>query len=398
MIVFKQKVHTRMSSDQEPVEQPGPAFYVLKHNVFQVQDDELGASPAENLIYHLPQVLPDQTDHFLNVAISLYMYMKMCMEDSLVQFSMGNCKVAIRNFKPSDSDEDIFFILRTPLDYSDITVVNILDHIVNGLSFILGSFSLGSLTAYLSEHGSNIIEPVFSKYTVAFTSAFEIMPQVIWQRAAVLSSLASITAVDEQSSIISIACFVKDRLVTSLSDLSVVRYFPFAVSDSTEVHLSETIRSKLEKHDLETCLLTRVRHEDAVFYVLSETALDKRIENALMYAAKGIQVQKTLAKEGTTESAYYDSKLKILKITEVADASNEFKESIVYCHDEFAKDERLKEMIIKSENRLFYGGRFLSMECFTSVVDNGKSLKELYRDVITHDPEIKKYMHRLLAH
>lgn len=387
-----------MSGDQEVVEQPGPVFYVLKHNPFQTEEEAAGSSQVENIMYHVPKVLPETTEHFLNAVISLHMYMKVCMNDSLVQLSMKDCKIAIQNFKASDSDEEIFFILRVPLDYSDAATVNLLNYIVDGLCFIMGSFSIAVLSEYLSEHGSQIIEPIISAHSNSFTVAFETIPQVIWQRATVLSSLASIIAVDEQSSISAMACFVKERLVSSLTDLSVARYFPFAVADQTTVHLSEFIRTKINKPDLETSILTRIAHEDATFYVLSDTELDKKIANALSYAAKGIKPQKTLAKDMPKEVAYYDEKLKILKVTDTAEACDEFKTNMVYCHDEFNKDSRLQELIVKSDGRLFYGGRFLSMECFSTVPDNGKPVKELYREVITQDPEIKKYLDRLLSH
>lgn len=386
-----------MSSDQEVAEQPGPMFYVLKHNPFQTEEEAATSSQVENLMYHVPKVLPDTTEHFLNAVISLYMYMKVCMEDSLVEINMKDCKVAVQNFKIPDSAEEIFFILRVPVNYSGYTTVDLLNYIVDGLYFVLGPFSCTNLGEYLSEHGSSIIDPIISSCSDAFTAAFETVSHVIWQRATVLSSLASIIAMDEQSSISAIACFVNERLVTSMIDITVARYFKFAVADQTTVHLTEAIRAKINKPDLETSILTRVSHENATFYVLSETELDQKIVNALTYAAKGIKVQKTLAKEMTKEVMYYDEKLKAMKISESADACDAFKENMVYCHDEFSKDARLQEVLIKHSDRIFYSGRFLSMQCFSTVADNGKSIIELYREVISQDPHIKKYLDRLLS-
>ena len=365
----------------------------------------------ENLIYKYPSTIPDrQMEHLLGVLVALYTFSSLSLNGKSLDFiAWSHSKLAIQT-QQIDDGTIIFFVLRAPSAYSDISITVALNSIKNGIFFALGTGikSIPVLSNYLKSKGEQIFSVVLppdnpNPLPFSFTN----LPNAEWQRSSVAAAFLELVLMRMDPRIWGCACFSDNLLIVSHSSLDIISLFDFATNNDTicKVYLTALDRERLldykgsiaqipEGDIIETSLI-RFKEDRITLSVLASPTIDEeliqKISNVLKKALPQISSVQTDLQRITNppNTIVYDSELNLLRCGQTTPT---LRASAIEAHDMFVRDSRLKDVIMANVKEFALCMNVLDVEHYAAVPTAGKSLSELYDEAIKLNPELIRFL------
>ncbi|EAX94876.1 hypothetical protein TVAG_370470 [Trichomonas vaginalis G3] len=401
---------------ENPADSKHTCFCVFQHNPFKRGDEgvEDAGKIIEQLIYKYPSTIPDrQMEHLLGVLIALYTFSNLSLNGKTLDFiCWSNSKLAIQTQQLEDQTM-IFFVLRAPSAYSDISISVALDHIKKGIFFALGAGinHIPTLQEYLKTKGDQILsielpEDLPNPLPFSFTN----LPNAEWQRSSVAATFLELLVMRMDPRIWGCACFSDNLLLVSHSSLDIISLFDFATgTDSrSKVYLTSNDRASLidykgstakipEGEIIESTLL-RFKEDRITLSVLASPDIDDalvgKISANLKRAAPQISSIQTDLQRATNpaNTIVYDSELNLLRC---GSTTPTFRASAIEAHDMFVRDPRLKDVIMSNVKEFALCMNVLDVEHYAAVPTAGKNLSDLYDEAIKLNPELIRYLNSI---
>lgn len=403
-----------MEFPEPPIEIKRTCFCVFRHRPPR-RGDEGNDDPGnilENLIYKYPSTVPDrQMEHLLGVLVALYTFSSLSLNGKSLDFiAWSNSKLAIQS-QQLDDGTLIFFVLRAPSAYSDISISVALNSIKNGIFFALGKGikSIPDLSGYLNSRGEKIFSAVLPADGMPnpLPFSFTNLPNAEWQRSSVAATFLELLIMRMDKRIWGCACFSDNLLLVSHSSLDIISLFDFATSDDTvcKVYLTAFDRmtlidykgstAEIPEGDVIEANLVRFKEDRITLSVLTSPDVDQelisKIGNALKRAAPQISSVQTDLQRATNppNTIVYDSELNLLRC---GSSTPTFRASAIEAHDMFVRDTRLKDVIMSNVKEFTLCMNVLDVEHYAAVPTAGKSLSDLYDEAIKLNPELIRFL------
>lgn len=401
---------------ENPADSKHTCFCVFQHNPFKRGEEgvEDAGKIIEQLIYKYPNSISDrQMEHLLGVLIALYTFSNLSLNGKSLDFiCWSNSKLAIQTQQLEDQTL-IFFVLRAPSAYSDISISVALDHIKKGIFFALGAGinQIPTLTEYLKTKGDQILsielpEDLPNPLPFSFTN----LPNAEWQRSSVAATFLELLVMRMDPRIWGCACFSDNLLLVSHSSLDIISLFDFAVGSDNraKVYLTKEDRAslidykgstaKIPEGEIIESILLRFKEDRITLSVLAspdiDDALITKISTNLKRAAPQISSIQTDLQRATNppNTIVYDSELNLLRC---GSTSPTFRASAIEAHDMFVREPRLKDVIMSNVKEFSLCMNVLDVEHYAAVPTNGKNLSDLYDEAIKLNPELIRYLNSI---
>jgi len=190
-------------------------------------------------------------------------------------------------------------------------------------------------------------------------ASFDVVPILERQAGAVLSSLATRLAADSDKGVIGIGCLFDDESLTS----GIVRLFAFVEQseDPCTVHLDQTVARALGR-TAGAVQLPRIARSAVTFRVIAEGELGREVSESLGHG--GSCASSPQPQHDHSAVLSYDSRLKTVARGAMTGA---VERSVVYVHDLFERDARLREMVLADRGGICYCVRSQSSEEYSAV-------------------------------
>ena len=393
------------------------AFFCL----FQYKLRDAGSDEKEDflqyLIYRYPSTIADSKIEFvLRFLVSMQTYIKNAIEsDKILDFlSLSNTKIAIRTYLKKDGTT-LFFVLRVSSKYSDFSISRTLDHIKRGLFFVLGpdgfEDSENKLKSYLEQEGEKIFSNIVSDNIDPITFSFINVPNAEWHRPNLATVLTVVTLMQTYPEVWGIVCFSNDLLLASHSPIDIVRFFNYVQTDAkkTPVYLTRDDRnflmefpgsiSNIPDLDVIEASLVKFQHKTVVFYLLTDPQISQNVFEKIHETLTKTMVEILNVSSETKKHQFPPNTLvynNILNVLNAGPASEEFQNMAISAHDLFAKDDKLRDMVLHNAREFSVCMNIIKVEHYASVNGNTKGTKkDLYDEALKIIPNLISYMKSL---
>jgi hypothetical protein len=208
-----------------------------------------------------------------------------------------------------------------------------------------------------------------------------------------------------------IACFIGDLLLVTHSPPEIIRLFDFVApgAATADVFLSPDDRRALTgyrgcvaaipERDAIPAQLLRFQQDGVVFFLLADPAIPQETFVHVHETVTRAMVEIAAADVEKSEVKYPPNTIvyeRVLHNLRSGTATPEFQANAIYAHDGFARDPKLKDLVMHNAREFSVCMNILSVEYFAAVNGAGRaSLEEMYDEALRANPELLRYLQSL---